>query len=197
MEIEFINKFKKEFDLSKDDIDQVETFFKSVITDSLKKRFLSHLVSTIEDLVNDKQKKDFIEDLKAKVASNPNLQSKLDMNLILESVNNKNIRLFTIILKPLPISAISARTNYIRGSALVTYDNRLDEKDIRLLIAHELGHIIHKHFFPQISNLEPIATLFAFIAMCDKHDFYKTKIERFISTGGYLEIYNKLCALCK
>ena len=110
-------------------------------------------------------------------------------------MNTKHLRLFSIILIPLQVAAISARINFIRGCAIITYDNRVDEKDIRLSIAHELGHLVHKYFFPNIER-EKLSTLFAFIAISDKDNFYKNKVAEF-THDNYLEIYTRLLALCK
>ena len=196
MEKQFIDRFIDDFDLKNEDIIKIEDFFQSTITTGLKKRFLSHLVSTIEDLVNDKQKHLYLKSLEEELEKNPKLKKEIDMNLILSFISSKNLRLFSIILRPLPVAAISARINFIKGCAIITYDNRIDDvKDIRLLLAHELGHLIHKHFFPNIER-EKLSMLFAYIAICDKNDFYQKKVSEF-THNNHREIYNRLCGLCK
>jgi hypothetical protein len=43
---------------------------------------------------------------------------------------------------------------------------------------------------------ESLASLFGYIAMCDKDRFYKTETERYTHQGD-LQIYNEITALCR
>ena len=82
MEQQFLNRFIDDFDLKKEEIIKVEDFFQSTIAPGLKKRFLSHLVSTVEDLVNDKQKQSYLNSLKEELQKNPKLKDEIDFSLI-------------------------------------------------------------------------------------------------------------------
>jgi hypothetical protein len=64
------------------------------------------------------------------------------------------------------------------------------------LIAHELGHIAIKYLFENDSASDNgLATLFSYIALQDKDDFYKNKTEPF--THHYdIEIYDEIASIC-
>lgn len=73
---------------------------------------------------------------------------------------------------------------------MIYYNSRLEEKDKRLLIAHELGHIIEQFVFKQ-NGSEGIASLFAYIAMLDKNKFYREECKDFLFPSD-LTIFEEL-----
>ena len=70
-----------------------------------------------------------------------------------------------------------------------------DDKTIRLLIAHELGHIVNKELLENKEDSEQTANLFNFIAMNDKHKFYAEECQKFISKSD-IEILNDIINTC-
>ena len=88
-----------------------------------------------------------------------------------------------------------ATTRHHPSGAIIYYNSSYDEKTIRMLIAHELGHIVNKELLENGEDSEQTANLFAYIAMDDKNDFYKEGSDRFKSTSD-VQILNDLVNIC-
>ena len=58
------------------------------------------------------------------------------------------------------------------------------------MIAHELGHIV-EHFIFKKDGSEGIASLFAYIAMLDKNNFYKDECSSYVFKSD-VTIFNEL-----
>jgi hypothetical protein len=99
---------------------------------------------------------------------------------------------------PVESGKLKARTYLIgRGTgALITYWKQLPEDQIRILIAHELGHIANRYLLDRDSaSNDGLAPLFGYIALQDKDDFYKNKTKPFTHHND-LEIYNEIANIC-
>jgi hypothetical protein len=60
------------------------------------------------------------------------------------------------------------------------------------LIAHELRHVAVRYLIDKDSaSDDSLATLFGYIALQDKDDFYKNKTKLFTNNND-IEIYNKI-----
>ena len=187
------DKFIDGFGLTGDQINRYENNFNSIILPVVKRHFLSHLVTTIEELINEKKKHDFLEHIKNSANSN----TLYDYKTIERLVNHKMLRLFSIILVPVESGKLKARTYCIgKGTgAMVTYWKDLPKKQIRILIAHELGHIADKYIFENTNSGDDTATLFGYIALQDRNNFYKNKVKEFTNESD-LAIYNEIVNLC-
>ncbi|EFW38976.1 hypothetical protein HMPREF9554_00499 [Treponema phagedenis F0421] len=94
--------------------------------------------------------------------------------------------MFKIIIKPLPLTKdnLSARAQYQRGKFfLIGYSERLNDIQLRVCLAHELGHLYLIEYINSIdknanltekTNMEPLSTVFGILAILDKNDFYST-----------------------
>ena len=188
-------KFLDCFGLTGDQINTYENFYNLSILPVIKRHFLSHLVTTIEELINEKKKHEFLEHIKNAI----NTDAQYDYKIIERSVNQKILRLFSIILVPVDSGKLKART-YLMGKgtgAMITYWKELPKKQIRILIAHELGHIANRHLFDNAysSSDDALATLFGYIALQDRNNFYKNKVAEFTSEFD-LVIYDEIANLC-
>ena len=65
------------------------------------------------------------------------------------------------------------------------YNNTLEDKEKRLLIAHELGHLYMKYVSTKKTEkeLEKVVTAFSILAILDKDDFYRNRSKALISKG--------------
>jgi len=188
-------KFLDCFGLTGDQIDTYESFFNLSILPVVNRHFLSHLVTTIEELINEKKKHEFLEHIKNVI----NSDSQFDYKKIERAVNQKILRLFSIILVPVESGKLKART-YLMGNgtgAMITYWKELPKKQIRILIAHELGHIANKFLFENanLSSGDTIATLFGYITLQDRNNFYKNNVIEFVNESD-LTIFNEIVNLC-
>jgi hypothetical protein len=70
-----------------------------------------------------------------------------------------------------------------------------DEKEKRILIAHELGHIVNKELFENVEDSEERANLFAYVAMDDKNKFYTEECANYVSKSD-VQILNDIISIC-
>ena len=189
-------KFLYHFKLTNEQTWQYENFYNKNVLPVIKRHFLSHLVTTIEELINEKKKHEFLEYIKTV----NNSDAMYDYKTIEKAVNQKMLRLFSIILVPIESSKLKART-YLVGKgtgAMITYWKDLPKKQIRILIAHELGHIATRYLFNDdvySSSDDALATLFGYIALQDRNNFYKNEVDEFTNESD-LAIFNETANLC-
>lgn len=177
MDIDIRNKLAKEFNLSNEIIEIYERLFSKKIKPTMELKYLSHLLSTVEDIINTKLKDKF-----------KNLNED-----ILKLIDRKNVRLFTILLTPMDTTRRATIRYYTFGTTIV-YSTRYSDKYRRILIAHELGHIINKKLL-EITDNENTANLFSFMVMNDKNKFYKEECKKFIFTSD-VQILNDIKNIC-
>lgn len=183
-------KLKKTFNVSHEDIDTMLCFFRDKLKPEIKNRYLSHLVSTIEDMINNQEKARILEDVAKAKELEESQETQNAFKDLEDAINSKHYRLFVITLIPTIKAKKNATTRIVRNNAMIYYNNRLEEKDKRLLIAHELGHIV-EHFIFKQNGSEGIASLFAYIAMLDKNKFYREECKGFLYPSD-LTVFNEL-----
>jgi hypothetical protein len=179
MQQDIYNKLSSEFKTSKDVIEFYEKYYHEVILVNVRKMYLSHLTTSIEEIINNKLKHE-------------NKKLLADSNSIESAV--KNARRFSIILIPGNTKG-KAKTYSCEYGAAVYYNPNIDDKDLRILVAHELGHIVNKHIFGSEADNDNTANVFAFFAVNGKSEFYKTKAANYIYSSE-IEIISKISAVC-
>ena len=169
------SKLKEAFHVCQADIDQMVQLFNDKLKPAINIRYLSHLVSSIEDMINEEQKVLFLEQLK-QTKTNPN-----GIDLWTELCNQKRFRFFSISLVSLPSTkGRKGRLAKKPGGCIIYYANYLQPNEKRFVIAHELGHIVNEHLLKTSStNAEYRASLFAYIALLDKNNFYQNEALKF------------------
>ena len=177
-------KLQKAFNVSATEIDATLSFFNSKICPDIKAHYLSHLVSTIGDAINKKRKEEIKQEIKQ--------QSKMVTNYK-DYEYPKNPRLFTIELHPSDegFKSKKAFCKVKQYGCIIYYAPYLEENEKRFAIAHELGHIVDTlllHRKPD-ENSENRASLFAYIALLDKNNFYKNNTKSYISKTD-IELFN-------
>jgi Zn-dependent peptidase ImmA (M78 family) len=173
--------------ISDDTVDDYYNYFNSIIISKIKTKFLSHLVTSIEDLINEKRMKgikDIIESAKEK---------ENDIAVIKSLLAGKNARFYSLVLIPAKIRR-RATTRYHKFGAIIYYNSNFEDKQIRILIAHELGHIVNKELL-NADDEENTANLFAYIAMKDKNDFYEKTSKQYVFHSD-IEILNEVLSVC-
>lgn len=183
---------KSTFGVTESQVDLVLSLFNSVLKPEIQKNYLSHLKSALEDLVNERKKREFIERIKQDSAVGPEAVKSIENMLKL-----RQIRPFTILLQPIDSGIRKATTRIIQGSALILYYKNLNDKQKRVVIAHELGHLALTQLKSNIVEVsEKVVNLFASIAMIDKNTFYKSDSSHFTYEND-LTIIGEIESLCK
>lgn len=99
--------------------------------------------------------------------------------------------MFRIVLSPLAESSkdmgIASAQYYDKCYYAIYYHPKTEEKQLRVLLAHELGHLFllelanaaQKNTYAPANMLEPLSTIFGVFMMLDKSDFYHNRAAPF------------------
>lgn len=179
------DKLKTAFKVTDNDIQDLIVFFNGTLKPALKAHYLSHLVTSIEEMINEKKKKEFLEYIKQTSNSEENIAT------LTKLVNEKMVRMFSVILVPIKSAKRKALTLKKRSGVIICYASYLQENEKRFAIAHELGHIVNDYILGKDdSNKEYRASLFAYIALLDKNNFYKNEASGYI-THTDIELFDE------
>lgn len=122
---------------------------------NMEQQYLAHVIRTMEERLRD-------------VSGNP---------------------MFQIVCSPVDESSKQlglAGAQYFRNRCFVIYYHpRTEVKQLRVQLAHELGHLFLIEFVNSIfnkeydekTNIEPLATILGILAIFDKNDFYYNRIK--------------------
>jgi hypothetical protein len=183
MDTSISTKISSEWGVSPETIQQYASFYTETIRPIIKSNYLSHLVTTVENMVNDRKMRDFLN--KFAEAGREELRGLLA---------SRTFRLYSIILEPMNLKR-RATTRYHPSGAIIYYNSCYEEKDIRILIAHEIGHIVNKELLENAKDTEQTANLFAYIAMYDKNKFYAEECKKFVSKSDVI-IFDDIKNIC-
>jgi Zn-dependent peptidase ImmA (M78 family) len=131
--------------------------FYKTIVNDMKRQYLAHIIRTMEERLR-------------KIPGN-------EMFQIICSPVDGNSKNFGI-----------ARADYYKGRYFaIFYHPDTDEKQLRIMLAHELGHLFLVELYNSCLNLdfdentmiEPRSTILGILAILDKNDFYHNKTSPF------------------
>jgi hypothetical protein len=183
MDLSISSRISKEWGISSDTIQRYESFFCETIRPIIKTNYLSHLVTTVESMVNKRRMAKLLE-----------VVTEVDKIHFRSVLASKTYRLYSIILVPINLKR-RATTRYHPSGAIIYYNSCYEEKIIRILIAHEVGHIVNKELLENAEDSEKTANLFAYIAMDDKNQFYTEESKKFISKSS-IQILDDILNIC-
>ena len=186
---EIVEKLQSAFKVTREEIFALLRFFNEQLKPEIRAHYLSHLVSSIEEMINEKEKNRFLTYIRETE------RTEKDVNTLTELINEKRIRLFTIILQPLENVKRKAQTYKKTGGVMIYYRERLTENEKRFAIAHELGHIVDSYLLcNDDENMENRASLFAYIALLDKNNFYQKECSNYVFSTD-LELFYEYMSL--
>jgi hypothetical protein len=190
MKQDVIDKLSKDFKVDPETCKNLEGFYSSRIEGKLKLRYLSHLVSTIEDMINDAFKERYFANILS--SEQYTFEQKRD-------ILRRSFRLYSIILRPIKGLNRKGFVQHFNFGSIIGYNpDLLDDNDTRILIAHELGHIINLHVF-QCKDTQNRANVFCFTAINGKDQFYKNQADHFTYTSelAIIDAIFKICPIKK
>lgn len=195
---------KEVYEKTKIDINIINNLseeFKNILQPEIEDHYLSHLVSSIETIINKEKVNSFLKSI------NKNLNLEEDRRELLNFVVNNKFRFYPILLRktkglPLPASVdFMWRDNIQSEGAIIYYSAEItDKKQLRIFIAHELGHI----YFETISkikrdndkySLEDYSNLFALFTIIDKDNFYNYRCKELTEENTLTSINSILSIL--
>lgn len=186
MDAEVLAKISKEWNIPEEEALEYASYFAGTVRPVIKTNYLSHLVTAVENMVNENRMRKLFENLAM-------AEHKDKYGQFRALLGTKTFRLFSIVLVPANIKR-RATTRHHNSGAIIYYCSSYDEKIIRILIAHEIGHIVNRELFKK-SDTERAANLFTYIAMHDKNKFYSEECERFVSKSD-VQIFNDIANIC-
>jgi hypothetical protein len=195
MEISYLkqdvcDKLCRVFKVDAQTCEAFENLYNEKIEGKLRLRHLSHLVSTIEDMINDLYKQRFIIPLLNKGQYSEEQKRELV---------RKNYRLYSILLRPIKgLNSKGFVTHHNYGSIIVYNPDIMNERDVRILVAHELGHIINLYIH-NCQDTQNRANVFCYFAINGKDQFYKNEAEHFTYTSelAIIDDIFKICPITK
>jgi hypothetical protein len=133
----------------------------------IQEKFLAHLVAAVEDLV-------FMK---------------------IREKNSKARRYRITLWKSNPKNGKASMRLWEYG-AIIAYNPKNDYHDLRIFVAHELGHLLCLYQIIDNTPTENNANLFAYLAINGKNTFYKNKAPDLVYKGGELEIIDSIQTAC-
>jgi len=128
----------------------LHNMYQSVISDTMKRHYLAHSIRAMEDKLREIPGNEMFRIICTSVAE-----------------NSRNIGI--------------ARSHYYRGRFFaIYYHPNTDEKQLRIMLAHELGHLFLVELFnsrtgssyDENTEIEPISTILGIFTILDKNEFY-------------------------
>ena len=161
-----LSELCRTFQVSKGTCEHYNKVYNEDILPRIQKKYLAHLVASIEEIIDEKIKKD-------KKKNNP------------DDTSNDKTREFFIVLCPdhVPPPGKNAATECQPKRAVIKYKQSKDYKELRIIIAHELGHVLRHYKIILGNDPENHANLFAFFAINGKNKFYQNKTKELIYSG--------------
>ena len=168
-----IEKIAEKFDVKKTDVERFHGLYRDKIMPLVENQYLAHLCRALEDYHREKGEHDS----------------------------------FTIRLKSIPTKKrCYGRVQYIKkreGKSpqyLVHFYDNIDVLKKRVIISHELGHILcaltlknlkNSKFDPNdIEHAEPLSSLFGLFALMERAEFYKEKSPEYTHNNSFEELLN-------
>jgi len=151
---EIITKISGDFKIQEKEVDALYKAYECKIAGKMGQHYLAHLIRTMEETLR-------------KLPG-------YELFCIVDSPTSGEGRLLDM-----------AGSQYFPQRLFVMYyDPRTDEKQLRNMLAHELGHLFLTEFFnagawDNKDIVERYSTLFGIFAILDKNDFYHNKTKPF------------------
>jgi len=173
-----------------EECDKFNDFYEQEIIPRINSKFLAHMVAVVEEMIDKKIRKE----IEAAKKENPSKQE----------TGTPTFKRYNIIVtgNVTPENG-TANTRCFAQGAVIIYKRNEDkndiekEKELRIFVAHELGHLLLKHgIINGTSHTENHANLLAYFAISGKNDFYVNKAPKFKYNGGESEIIGKIKEAC-
>jgi len=180
----------KEFMIKKEECDRYNDFYEKQVLPCINKRFFAHMVAFVEDMIY------------AKIMERANEERK--KNPSKQETGTPALRRYNIIVSDnVPPRNGAAFTRCFPQGAIIMYKRNDDKNDIkkerelRIFIAHELGHLLLKHgVINGDPHTENYANLLAYFIINGKNDFYTNEAPEFMYDNDELEIIKKIKDAC-
>jgi len=165
------------FKVSPANCDQYLKLYNDKLLPRIWKKYLAHLVASVAEVIDEKMEKDGTKES-------------------WEGSSEGNVRKFSITLSSgNPLGNANAESHCYRNGVDIIYKPIDNRKDLRIFIAHELGHVL-THYGVIIGNeIENYANTFAFFAISGKNDFYKSDVEE-LKYDDDIQIIDSIQRLC-
>lgn len=181
----------EKFHVSEEDCNQYARIYNNNILPRIHKKYLAHMVTSVEEMIDEK-----VREKEKNKKENPEDPSK-------KETETQKVRRYSIVLSDRkPPKNGKSRTWSLPQGAIISYEPKNDPKDLRVYVAHELGHLLMEYgILPYDETLsgkktEKYANLLAYFAISGKNEFYKDTAPKFVYCGGELEIINRIQTVC-
>jgi hypothetical protein len=169
-------KVCKAFKVSEKTCEKYRSLYETVFEPRMKILYLAHVASAIEYAINCESIKKYKE-----------RASK-------DGVADTDIKLFKILFIPYKNLHKKATVRHTSFGSIICYNPNFADKEVRILIAHELGHIVNFHYL-HCPDTQNNANTFSYFAINGRNEFYKNDSKNFIYSSEF-EIIDAISAIC-
>ena len=154
---DIIATISRDFNIPQDTVINLYNIYQGVISDTMKRHYLAHSIRAMEEKLREIQGNEMFRIICTPVAE-----------------DSRNIGI--------------ARSHYYQGRFFaIFYHPNTDEKQLRIMLAHELGHLFLVELFNsstgshfnENTEIEPISTILGIFTILDKNEFYHNKTTPF------------------
>jgi len=150
---ELIGKISSAFSIPKEKVTVYHDMYQETISTAIKQQYLAHVIRTMEEALRKLPDNEMFRIICTPVAE-----------------DSKNIGI--------------ASAHYYKGRFFaIYYHPKTNEKQLRIMLAHELGHLFLIELvntglgynYSEKTQIEPVSTLMGLFTILDKNDFYHNK----------------------
>jgi hypothetical protein len=145
-----------DFDIPKKEYLSFKKFYEMNILPRIQKKYLSQLISVIEDMIDEKIRKQISIDQNKEPRIQKMNRYKIMLTEFTPGLRNKTNALCIV----------------FPHGAIIYYNPNIDITTIRILIAHELGHLLSSYRIISDKDTEKYANLFAFFVINGENNLY-------------------------
>jgi hypothetical protein len=176
MKADVREKVCKTFKVSEEACEKYHSLYETVLEPRMKILYLAHVASAIECAINEESIKKYKE-----------RASK-------DGVADTDLKLFKILFIPYKNLHKKATVRHTGFGSIICYNPQFVDKQARILIAHELGHIVNFHYL-HCPDTQNNANTFSYFAINGRNEFYKNDSKNFIYKSE-LEIIDAIFTIC-
>ena len=187
-------KLAKTFGVTEEECDVYNGIYETNILPRIRKKYMAHMVASVEEMIDEKvrEKEAFLAEARNK-DNNKNQE-----NQPKQEAGKPKVRRYSIVLsdKKPPKNGKAAVWSLDQG-AIITYEPKNDQRDLRIFISHELGHLLIEYGILPGKNTEDEVNLLAFCAINGKNEFYRKDAPAIVYKGRELEIIERIETVCR
>jgi hypothetical protein len=167
------------FNVTSGSCEHYNNFYNERLLPRIWEKYLAHLIASIAEIIDEKMEED-------------------GRKKLWEDNTKGKVHKFSITLvSGTPLGNANAESNCFRNGVVIKYKPNKNRKELRIFIAHELGHVLSHYGVLKGNEIENYANVFAFLAISGRNDFYKDEVKNLVyeDDNEIIHSINELCPI--